>query len=208
MGYAAFVGIGNGVREDGSASAIGEAIVNRMFDPTGTSLWAFNKPVAVFSGGYRSPRGTTEAGSMFDEATAIPDVYVALQRLTLIKEEASCGTHNNAIEGMKLVSRKLADGGTVFICDHPLHIARTMLCFKTVNRLFYPEQKFNLVALPCEEVYDASVYGQSYWASVRLFRSREKKMLFFYRILLFNLWARVGLRLLQTARPNMNPAKP
>lgn len=199
-----YVCIGNGVRADGSPSAPSKAVVVLL-------LSSFLRkpmrplPIVVFSGGYRSPGGVTEAGAMMAYLESLYPAYGRFLRgqNLIAVENRSYRTHNNAIEALKIIVKKASPHATVVICDHPLHLPRTLLAFTAVMRCRYGHLRpFPLVSLPSEEVYDAEIPGQSQWQNKKTFAAHERKGMLLYSILLSWPWARFGLWLLTKLWPN------
>lgn len=189
--------IGNGVLADGSPSAPSRAVVDAAMKEI-TVLAAERQTIVVFCGGYRNKRGKTEASAM---------TFYALERREcgkcgLLEESKSYRTHNNALEVMKRIAPHMTYDSQITICDHPLHLSRTLLAFKTVNRLYYHGRNFQIKGLASEEVYDTEIPGQPQWTDRRTFAAHEKKGMLLYRILLSWPWARFGLWLLKTVWPS------
>ncbi len=158
----------------------------------------------VLCGGYKNAEGVTEAESMLhDLIRNYPDLYLYPSfRESLLIEKNSYRTHNNALEAMKVIYGKvLLDDFKIVVIDHPRHLTRTLLCFQTVNRLWYGG-RYKIKGLAALEVYDKDIPNQPYWASRETWTSREKKTLLLYKLLLFRPWARLGLWILRTVWPS------
>ncbi len=140
---------------------------------------------------------------LLDLVRTYPDLYLYPSlRESILVEENSYRTHNNAIEARKMIYDKvLLDDSKIVVIDHPGHLARTLLCFQTVNRLRY-ESRYKIKGLASLEVYDKDVPNQPYWASRETWIPRERKMMLLYKVFLFRPWARFGLWILKTVWPS------
>lgn len=185
--------VGNGLHTDGSTSKINQKIVDLA-----ARMWVDDTTLGriILCGGYKNKSGVTEAKSMEDYLLSR---YSDLKPL-YTKENKSYRTHNNAIEALRIVS-KYSFLDEVTIIDHPQHLQRTLLSFKTVNRLYY-SNKYQIVGLPIEEIYDSDIPGQEYWATKEQFVEHEKNPTILYRFLLSHSWARLGLWILRTVWPS------
>ncbi len=192
-----FLCVGNGIREDGNLGNINTKIVD-------SALHGFANEkskkgcVLMFSGGYKNKDGLTEAEAMREFALCKGFDFFDY----VFIESKSYRTHNNAIRALGLISSYyLAKDTTIHLIDHPRHIKRTKFVFDVVNRLRH-RNIFHIVPQPVEEVYDANIFGQPYWASRETWVPRERRMVFLYHLLLFRPWARLGLWILETVWPS------
>ncbi len=198
--------IGNGVRKDGSLGNINEEIVNSaMEDFLKVTEEEKKDTILIFSGGYGSKYGFTEANSMYEFACSkwfgVTDI-ASTGRIML--ERKSYRTHNNAIQALQNIFflPGTAERNTrIFLYDHPCHIERTKLSFDAVNRV-YCRNIFSILVHPTKEVYDAQLIGQPYWASRKVWVPRERKMMLLYKFFLFRPWTRFGLWILKTVWPS------
>jgi hypothetical protein len=199
-----YVCIGNGVREDGTPSAISRAIANKAIECITEYPGNGKRCCVLLCGGFRNPHGVTEAGAMETYLTTLfqPLIFRTVYPPFLLREDTSYRTHMNAIEVLKVLNSQLNFQGSITIIDHPAHIERTMLAFRAVNRVHYRNYQWLLDAIPTEEVWDGTVYHQPYWVGPRTWWPRERKMQLLYSVLLSRPWTRLGLWFLKTVWPS------
>lgn len=185
-----YVCIGNGVRADGTASTPSRAVVQRVFEAIAPA--SPKDFFIIFSGGFRGGSRKTEAQAMWDYACSFGFTNIS----NFFVEDLSYRTHWNAIEALKAIVRWGIKDATIVVCDHPLHLPRTLLALRVVNRLRHRGRGFTISGLASEEVYDTEVPGQPQWRTREAFAAHERKGMLLYRVLLFSPWARLGLWLL------------
>ena len=184
--------IGNGLHADSTTSAMNKEIVEKA----AKLLEEDRNQKIILCGGYRNENGVTEARSMENYLLTLHPYA------KYIRENKSYRTHNNAIEALRIVRDSFAGKGTeVIVIDHPQHLPRTVLSFRSVNHIYY-DDKYEIIGVPAEEVYDSNVPGQEYWASRESFAKHEKNSMLLYKFLLWRPWARIGLWLLKTVWPS------
>ncbi len=184
--------IGNGLHADGSTSWMNQAIIKKAIE-----LWEKDtQRRIIFSGGYKNKMNVTEVDSMERYFLA----FFSSLDISYMVEDKSYRTHNNAVETLKIVSR-ISYKGAIIVVDHPEHIKRTVLSFKSANRLYFND-RFEISGHAAEEVYDANIPGQSYWATQGLFKEYERKRMLLYKVLLFRPWARLGMSILCRVWPS------
>ena len=192
-----YVCIGNGIRAEGTPGEMNKAIIKTAIEDLLASKSEY-QPIIIFSGGYRNPSGITEAHAMMHYASRHYPAY----KNFFFSEPDSYRTHNNAIETMKMIARNGIPGELVTICDHPLHLPRTLLAFRIVARLYHPHIRLKFVGLPSREVYDAEIPGQPQWVNRKSILAHERKGMILYKILLSWPWARLGLWFLRKIWPS------
>ncbi len=184
--------IGNGLHADGTTSAMNEKIVERA-----VKLWENGRDQKIIlCGGYKNENGITEARSM-------ENYLLTLHPYTkYIRENRSYRTHNNAIEALRIVKNSFAGEGTeVVIIDHPQHLRRTLLSFRAVNHIYY-DDRYAIVGMAADEVYDPNIPGQEYWKSREAFKKYEKNRMLLFKFLLWRPWAQIGMKVLLSVWPS------
>ncbi|MCL4404339.1 YdcF family protein [Patescibacteria group bacterium] len=176
---------------------MGAAIVDKMVELLGSIPHDHESTAMVFSGGFRV-NGTTEAAAM---ANYCKNKYHPLTDIHT--ENISYRTHNNAVEALKYAA-DIANGreATIVVVDHPAHIKRTKLSFRTARRLYFKDKPFRLKGIASVPEYDANVPGQAYWATEETFASHERSSILLYELMLFRPWSRFGFWLLRTVWPS------
>ncbi|MEK7169451.1 MAG: ElyC/SanA/YdcF family protein [Patescibacteria group bacterium] len=156
-----------------------------------------NEQRTILQGGFKNPKGETEAMSAYCFAkTRYP-----FSELSFVLEKKSFRTHNNALEGLDIISKRFPKIGVISLVGHPIHMARVALCYEIANRLFH-DNRYTIIKFPSKEIYDPLVYRQEYWVDDQIFAAREKKVMILYRFLLFRPWARLGFWVLKNIWPS------
>lgn len=191
------IGIGNGLQND-MPSRISAAVCDKSFEIYRWLSRRHENVVWMVAGGYIVGE-RTEADAMVK--------YSQMQYSCSpgIKDPHSYRTHNNAYEGLQIVDRYAKEHNEalvqVIVVDHPKHLPRTMLSFRTACRLYH-EDRLSIQSKNCIEEYDGNIPGQAYWATKESFAAHEKKSMLLYRFLLFRPWARFGFWVLRTVWPS------
>ncbi|MEK7626803.1 MAG: ElyC/SanA/YdcF family protein [Patescibacteria group bacterium] len=193
-----YICVGCGLHKDGEISRMNKKMVDLAMEQ-GFYNGLMKSWNIIFQGGYKNASGMTEAESMIlyaQNSNLFPDFE---NRILLEKE--SYRTHNNALEGLRIVSERFPRNYAITIIGHPQHIERALLCYRMASKLFYGN-RYKIYAMSAEETYDPLIPGQEYWADKQLFTTREKKIMKLYKFLLFKSWARLGFFLLRMIWPN------
>jgi len=186
------IGIGNGLRPDGSLSAVSREVADSVFEVY--RIMEGEKHV-VFSGGYKV--------NSITEAEAMSKYFNERYGLLGHTEKKSYRTHNNAIEGI-LYAKKLSDGrkAKIVVVDHPEHFDRTKLAFKAAIEAYSDKDKFYLDGVKTKEVYDPEVFRQPQWTDKKSFSAYEKRRMRLYKTLLRKPWNKLGLKFLKRIWPS------